>query len=279
MTTFIDIPGFAPTAPPESSLTTGHLLLLAPGRSEGWWEDGSSIPNVAAARAAAIVGAPVPSVTVFNTFASGASGQIERTACNAPHFMVSHVSGTNAGTAGLGAGGGLQMPTVLRDYLNANPGHQYYLGVGFKLTRGYTSATPAVYPLVGLRTNLSATVLSAAVNMAGTSAGTPGSSDPLRLGFTTAQSPADAAERFVGITANGFGGSLTSVIAYAGGWSAGTTNVAPSYVVRRLSLVDLTVAGLTHATVVAADRAVWAASLAAAGYYHGDTNTDPAAVP
>ena len=52
MTRYIDIPGFAPTvyAPPDPSLTDGHLLLLIPGKPiDGYWGSGNDIPNLAAA--------------------------------------------------------------------------------------------------------------------------------------------------------------------------------------------------------------------------------------
>ncbi|MCT2085023.1 hypothetical protein M3D75_02735 [Microbacterium enclense] len=283
MTRYIDIPGFAPTvyAPPDPSLTDGHLLLLVPGKPvDGYWGSGNDIPNLAASRFASLTGTVAPTATVFNTFASPASGQIERTAKNRPHFMVSHVNNTASGGSGLGVGGGIQIPTSIRNWLQSNPTHKFYLSIGFRLTRAYTGSSPTVAPLVSIKSpDLAGTKVTAGVTSAGVIAGTPGSTDPKRLGFTSATLPSDAAEKFAAITSDGFtlSTSVSTVLLYLGAINSGTTNTAPSIAVSRMALVDLTAgSSLSHGGVAAADLDAWSASHAVGGYYNGDTMSDPA---
>lgn len=283
MTRYIDIPGFAPTvaAPVDPSLTDGHLLLLVPGKPvDGYWGSGMDIPNLAASRAAAITGNPAPTATVFNTFANAQSGQIERTAKNRPHFMVSKVNNTSNGTPGLGAGGGIQIPQSIRDYIQANPTHDYYVSMGFRLTRAYTGTSPTVFPLASIKTpDLGGTKITVGITSANALAGTPSSSDPLRLGFTSATLPSDAAEKFAAITSDGYtlSTSLSSVILYLGAINSGTLNKSPSIALTRLAIADLTAGtSLSHGGVAAADMDAWSASLSVGGYYNGDTMSDPA---
>ncbi|QLD10873.1 hypothetical protein [Microbacterium oleivorans] len=283
MTRYIDIPGFTPTvqAPIDPSLTDGHLLLIVPGKPvDGYWGSGLDIPNLAASRLAAITGNPGPTATVFNAFANPQSGQIERTAKNRPHFMVSHLANTSGGTAGLGAGAGIQIPIAVRDWIQAHPTHDFYLSLGFRLTRQYTGTSPTVYPLASLKSpDLGGTRTSVGITAANALAGTPASSSVERLGFTTASLPADAAEKFAAITSDGYAlsGVLSTVALYLGAVNTATTNKAPSIAVTRLAIADLTAGtNLTHGGVAAADLDAWSASLSAGGYYNGDTNSDPA---
>ncbi|MBQ9918001.1 MAG: hypothetical protein IJO71_12490 [Microbacterium sp.] len=283
MTRYIDIPGFAPTvyAPPDPSLTDGHLLLLIPGKPiDGYWGSGNDIPNLAAAKFASLTGTTAPTATVFNSFANTASGQVERTGKNRPHFMVSHLNNTSSGASGLGAGAGIQIPTNLRAWLQANPTHKFYLSIGFRLTRPYTGSSPTVAPLVSIKSpDLAGTKITAGVTSAGALAGTPSSSSSQRLGFTSASLPSDAAEKFVAITSDGFtlSTSVSTVLLYLGAISSGTTNTSPSIAVSRIALVDLTAGtSLSHGGVSAADLDAWSASHSVGGYYNGDTMSDPA---
>lgn len=283
MTRYIDIPGFTPTvqAPIDPSLTDGHLLLLIPGKPvDGYWGSGNDIPNLAASRFASLTGTTAPTATVFNTFANTASGRIERSIKNRPHIMVSHLNNTSNGTAGLGAGGGIQIPTNIRDWVQANPTHKFYLSIGFRLTRPYTGSAPTVFPLASIKSpDLGGTKTNVGVTSAGVLAGSPASSSTDRLGFTSATLPSDTAEKFVAITSNGYSlsATLSTVMLYLGAINSATLNVAPSIAVARMALVDITAGtGLTHGGVAAADLNAWSASMSVGGYYNGDTMSDPA---
>lgn len=268
---------------PDPTLTDGHLLRIVPGRpGEGYWGAGTDIPNLAASRFAALTGTTAATATVFNTFANTNSGRLERTARNRPHFMVSHVNNTSNGGSGLGAGAGIQVLTSIRNWLQANPTHRYYLSIGFRLTRAYSGSSPTVAPLVSIKSpDLTGTKVTAGITSASALAGTPGSTDPKRLGFTSVSLSADAAEKFEAITSDGFtlSASVSTVMLYLGAINTATLNTAPSIALSCMTLVDVTAAaGLTHAALAAADQAEWAGYFDPGGIYRLDTMSDPAVV-
>lgn len=283
ITAFTDYPGFVTSEfiPPDPSLTPGHLLLHIPGKRDGM-RVGNQIPNLAAASAQTIVGTPVLASTFFNTFSSAASGVVEWTPKDRAHIMVSKQNNTSTGATGLGAGAGLQMTTNLKDYLQANPTHKYYVSIGFKLTRDYSATSPTLYPLAGIKSpsSLTGSRIYGGVTATGAMSGVP-TGGSQRLGFTADFLPADQSEKFIAISADGFtlSTAVSTILMYLGAWDSATQNRAPSIVWGRLALVDLTVSGgLSHSVVASADRAAWSASLSVGGYYYGDTNSDPAVV-
>lgn len=277
----VRFPGFRLPAEPDSSLTDGHLILLAPGKpGDGWWpSNSSSIPNLAAANAARLTGATADSATVFNTYPTTKAGMIERTRRNAPHFIPSRLNGVSGGTGGLGQGSGIQMPAAVRDYVQANPTHKYYLSMGFEVSRGYTAPSPTVYPLASLKSpNLAGTRVTVGITSAGVIAGTPGSTAAQRLGFT-AVSHADNAERkFAAVTSDGYAlsATLSTILLFVGGWDSTTAASAPSVVMHRMALVDVTAGtALNHAKVAAKDHAEWSRALTGGGYYYGEARGNP----
>ncbi|WZH36222.1 MAG: hypothetical protein PIR02_15860 [Microbacterium enclense] len=274
-------PGFNPTAnfAPDASLTDGDLLLLDPGRPDGTWE-GTQIPNLAAASAKRITGSDVGFATLFNSFASTASGRVERTAKGRPHIMVSKQSNTSSGATGLGAGAGLQILAALKAYFEANPTHVYTFVFAFKLTRGYTATAPALYPLFGLKTpaSLANSKVYTGITASGTLSGVP-TAAPDRLGLTGTTLPGDSSEKYVAITAKGFtlSTAVSTIMLYLGAWDSATQNRAPSIAISRVRATDLSAGtDLTHGNVVARDQRAWSASLSVGGYYYGDTMSDPA---
>lgn len=237
-----------PAPPPDARLTGGSLLLVDPSHPAAQWSrsatPGTTIPNIAAS-----VGSPVPEVTLFSTATDPTHARIQVLPSGSIHLDTSQTVDV------LNERVGLSIPQTLRDYLYANAGHSYYVGMALDITRvGATGQT------VGFVGGIFQTAVhnsgEAAIGMLGTGvlAANPSSSSPDRLGFTTATA-GRTTWGAVSAAKTALTGPASSYIAAAGPSFAAALHKSPSYVLRSLYIEDLTVSGRTHATVAALDKA------------------------
>lgn len=256
MAAILKIPGTSisgvPVPPVDARLTTGSLLLIDPTHPAnpftGTPAAGVSVPNIAASQAAAVLGAPLPSATLFAAD-DPTHARVTRTTKGRLHFTASITDDAAGDRAGLA------MLQPLRDYLLANSGHTFYLGTALVPTRVKVPTTASTNQVAGIfqSTDFGSGKLSTGWTAAGGPAALPGSTNPDRLGFST---KANGGELFTAITAAALGltSAPTSYIAAAGPWG-GVNNVhnTSSFVLGSLYLEDLTVSRRSHATVAALD--------------------------
>lgn len=278
MAAVLKIPGTTisgvPVPPVDRRLSAGSLLLVDPTHPvnpfTGALSAGALVPNIAAAQAAKLVGAPLESVSLFVP-ANRSAATVTRTKKGRLHFSAS-VTVDEAGDRA-----GLSMLTALREYLLANTSHMFYLGAALVPTRVKVPTGASTNQVAGIfqSTDFGSGRLSAGWTAAGANAALPGSSSADRAGFSTKISGADL---FTAITAANLGlsGQPTGYIAAAGPWG-GVANVhnTSSFVLGSLYLEDLTVSKRTHAAVAALDLEAF--DDAVLTRWAGDTWTAPLA--
>lgn len=280
MPSILKLPGAkitgVPVPPVDQRLTNGSLLLLDPTHPSVTWAGtttaGTSIPNVAAAEALALMGQPVTAATIFDTTTAPGRAEIRKTAKGSLHFTASVTNDVANERVGL------SMEQSLRDYLLANTNHSFYLGVAATITRATAFNAAAIASYAGLFKSTDfagGPALSVATQPAGTGAASPGSTDPRRIGFS-AITTGGALLTTVAASNLGLTAVPTGYIAAAGPWAgAAPLHATPSFVLRSLYIEDLTASGRTHAQVAALDQLAMESGIN--GRWAGDTWTGPLA--
>lgn len=276
MAAILKIPGTSitgvPVPPVDARLSAGSLLLIDPTHPAAPFTAspaaGAAVPNIAASQAAALLGSPLPSVSLFAA-ADNKRARITRTSKGRLHFTSSETLDEAGDRAGIA------MMQSLRDYLLINSSHTYYLGTALVPTRVKVPTSASTNQVAGIfqSTDFGSGRISTGWTAAGTPAALPGSSSADRLGFST---QANGADVFTAITAASLGLTSipTSYIAAAGPWG-GVNNVhnTSSFVLGSLYLEDLTVSKRSHADVAALDLEAF--EYAAASRWAGDTWSAP----
>jgi hypothetical protein len=272
-------------------LSPGSLILVDGGHSAGGFGAGvpadlASLPNVAWEQAAAIIGAGNATTLACGLDRSDGVGIAwERSAKGGLHGIVKQ-----DGSLAASVGGKITMPAAIKTYLRANPNHDYYFGVWDRITRtanvggsGTWSVTGAIMNTSSATGNALAYFITGGVGdgvipLAGAKRGGRRIDPAINaegptyrslgtLEWTGAAPANDAALR-------DHLALWGAVEAYANSLIAGT-NAAPSWVLYRLYVEDLTVSGRTWAEVDTLDHALWAEAFGVGGRFAGDTFTDP----
>lgn len=266
---------------PDPRLSAGSLVLVDPTNPMQPWASGvpasaGKVPNLAWTYLRDLLGSgDADSLAVqFQNALASPHGAMERTAKGGLHGMVKQQAYTATANAYLGL-------LAVRDYLNANPTHSFYISLWGKLTRadnvvgaggtlGYGNRMAGVNRDTAdgftlRRYNTSTYGLLPSANRVGQNTKSDGTAlTPFHLdGALSALTTPLAASPTLAIwnTAPNTGGQV----------------VQASWVLYSLHIVDLTVAGRTYAQQHDLDHAAYTAAVATAGgRYNGDTHTDPA---
>lgn len=294
-----------PVLADDPVLTNGSLALVELADLPGVPAAGSStlLPNIAASRVRPLLPVGVTDAQVRPTLQVSATlapthGKLERTSRGGLHAAFTQTNGVAQ------QGAQLRLPTAIREFMAANPSHKFGLWVWLKTTR----ATLGQHQ----RISFGRAFISGAANDFGANIN---QSTILMLNYGTtsawfAPGP-DSAYYTLTAGSNTVGTTARTYAAVKGGWSAtagqaggasnppataadlvatinmGTVggagngggtllNSAPSTVLYRMYLEDLTVSGRTPEAVNALDQAAFNAAFGAGGRYHGDTHTAPA---
>lgn len=268
-----------PIAYNEPLLSAGSLMLLDPTHPMDPWgagvpTDGAVLPNIAAGSLALLKPASTETqlnAEVNNVFSQ--TGQFERTAKGGLHGIIKQ----NTYITPLESNG--MFLKAMREYIAANPTHNYYHGLYGRITRKDNNTVPnAAGSLTGI------------INTGGTDYFTirPASSNTLaaapsaqRLNHTVVGSNTPGLFRVSGEFANlaGTPGTSDLLVRWTNGHQQSGTVVNASWVLYSYYVEDLTVSGRTYAQVDALRSAAYTADvLTAGGRYYGDTFTDPLTV-
>lgn len=259
-------------------LSNGSLYLFDMAHSLGRLSSvpvgGSVIPNVAATEAAAILGVAANTLNgSFVSQAQAADARFELSGKGGIHGIYSQVNNVAAGR-----GAYVGLPTAIINYLIANKTHQFYLSAWVRRTRAALAA-----PLNGV--GMPWLDLGAGANYLARAGGS-------RAGFKISANskvlPAgglnSVANRYVVMSGSAGSGDTITTPRGAMLWGGiltgdSFTNVAPSDILYRTYMEDLTVSGRNYAEVEAIDKALWDVAFAVGGRYYGDTFTAPSAFP
>lgn len=282
---YMDVPGYAPVAPPSKLLEgvgAGPLLYLEPGSPiapiNAVPANGSTMLDLAERWTTLTLGAAPNPLTVANTSPAGsAKTKVARTARNGLHLMNSQQAQAS--------------PYELFDillgenrlaYLNAHLDHTFYVSSWFRQTRAPREGSSIALPVAALRrTGTYATIdhyaASGVLNSAPwflpqeTAAQARGHSS-LKDGDSFFVASASAAPYVTPFVMNG---PLLRLLT----WNAARLNNLPSIVVYRAFVEDLTVSGRSFEEAAAIDREEFVDQvLTVGGRYYGDTYESPAVV-
>lgn len=269
----------------DEILSSGSLLLLDCSHTYGGF--GSGVPvdnqlieNIAWKEAiATVLSGSQNSMRATADIYAGAGFSMERTGRGGLHFMLSQ-----AGDLAASTGAEILLPSELRSYLQANPTNDIYLSAWTRLTK-VAGLNGSVWPAtVALQRTVSSTsnylaffdandtfpLGSSAKNLGERlSNGTNTLGNSLRsvaVDGWTGTPPASAAELRNGIVLAGARGAYTGLA---------LSDDAPSFILYRLYLEDLTVSGRDFADVDAIDFAAFTREFATGGKFAGDTFTSP----
>ena len=266
-------------------LSNGSLFLFDPSHSLGAFDgvpsNGGTVPNIAWAEAAAILGSGTQSSlmgTVASTNATEASKSlVERTTKLGVHQIISLTAQTVANNWIV------SMPTAIRDYMYTHRSdHSFYVSIWFRVTRpGIVNASmqsPLHYAVNPGTSNY----------LYHAQGGTPvitGSNKRYAPAFADSSVSAGQ-EKFLNMNPSGITGTgptnSTDVRFGLGNfdsWQSSNLNKTSSRVIYRVYIEDLTVSGRSYAAVDALDYAMFQAAFASGGKFYGDTYTDPSTIP
>lgn len=252
----------------------GALLLLDPTHPLSPWAAGvpATVPNLVAGMAAELAGtaaAGMASAAVVSTFGSASEGYFERTGKGGLHGIVSQ-TGDVAGKYGR-----IDLPTGVGDYLHANPTHDYYVSSWGKITRNGSTATSTVYYFLhGLAVTTAAWNLGIQSRSTGNLSAQPSTN---RIGLNATKETdgryiitSAVSDRNAAIT------TKPTVVSRFGPYTGTDLHGAPSHVLYRLYVEDLTASGRTWDQVNALDVAEYTKHVkTAGGRYYADTHAAP----
>lgn len=276
----VDLPvaygGALPFCKSDAILSNGSLVLHDFTHSteplSGVPGNGTVIPNIATKEALALTGDACAGNMIFaNVTAS--NFKMERSSKGGIHGIANISGGTGAVYANI------EMHTNVRNYLVANSTHDYYVSMWGRVTKAATStsAAGAVLVLIGASISEYFAYMDYASNRQ------PGSQG---LGSDVVPAVNTLGNFFRALAQDGYYGASPSagyrkMCAWGASFSgAGFSGLdkAPSHIIYRAYLEDLTVSGRTYAQVMALDKALYDRAFATGGRFAGDTFTDPASV-
>lgn len=266
-----------PTIPiPEPILSSGSLLLLDPMSEQKSWDagvpaSGASLPNLAWAPAAAMIGAGTEGslAAQFSNSLTLPNGRAERSAKGGLHVAIKQTAYTVSQNANIAQ-------AAVRDYIVANAAsHSFFMSLWGRYTHD-DAFTISGYGqrLVGInaaaadwftirRGNSTAFAMLPSTTRVGSRTKATRALEPFIINGAMSSIP-------------GTPSTSQTLAIWQTGPSTGGNVVQPSWVLYRLYIEDLTVSGRTYAEVDALDAAQYNADvLTAGGRYNADTYTDP----
>lgn len=243
--------------------------------------DLATLPNIAWDQAAAAIGSGSQSSLglTFDRF-DGTNFNLERTGKGGIHGFLSGNIAQNIGVS-------LNMPSALRTYLYNNRTNKFYFSAWDKVTK-VAVQTGGVWPMFeGIQKSSSSTSqFLAYFDPSSSDGGQPAPGGAARLGARIAPAKNSVGNTYRSLGVNGWTGGtppasaseINSNLAIWGsmgpyaGFLGGTTG-APSFVLYRMYMEDLTVSGRTWEQVDAIDYSLWQREFAAGGKYFNDTHT------
>lgn len=262
----------------DKILSDGSLYLIdlshSMGKLTSMPANGGAIPNVASKEASRLLSVAESAVNpTFVTQAQAADAKFELTGKGAIHGIYSQVNNTANGR-----GSYVRLPTAIANYLIANKTHQFYLSSWVRRTRAALSTPQNGLGMRWIDLGFGGSFLASA----------SGSGAAFKVNANSKVLPSGGlntvASRYVAMSGNvGSGDGVTDprgAMVWGGILTADSfANVAPSDILYRTYMEDLTVSGRTYAQVEAIDSAMWTAAFAPGGKFYGDTFTDPATFP
>ncbi|MGE2714184.1 hypothetical protein ACQI4L_09015 [Mycolicibacterium litorale] len=302
MTVQIKIPGVQfsdadqlPVIRADSILpAAGALLLIDPTHPVGAWAAGvpahdAAVPNIAWQQAAAVLGSGTQESlegSIYSVGMAGAQGLVERTARGGLHAIISPTVAFTDATVGYN----VAAPQAIADYIRANPLHKYYGSIWHRVTRVADASFTTLFSTVNTDTMFAMTFARATnLAQAGGKDG-EGAIDDTTGGNrfrNMAATPGSGYATDPVVNATNFGPGPRSIFLVGNRHNVNGTSSSGarrgkggSRIFYRYYLEDLTVSGRSYAAVDALDRALFAQLCNTdGGRYHGDTFTDPAAIP
>lgn len=264
--------------------SAGSLLLFDGahqfGSFSGVPNTGELIPNALGNIASQLVESNLVDLRVNLRSTNSAMWIAERTSRGGIHGIITQSGGQSSQLNWhVFAGSGI------RDYIfNLRSTNQFYFSLWSKVTRRGLSS-PAPQAPFFLASNTSNFLFHYQNGEAAAPASSPQSigrfNDPT-TGDHSSSTPIPS-NRFGSLGVDGITGTgqtstndLTLGVGTFGPWNGPNYNVAPSRIIYRAYVEDLTVSGRTFAQVQALDYALYQAAFAPGGKFHGDTYTDPA---
>lgn len=242
----------------------GALIYVNPAHPVSPWNNGvpSSVPNLAAAQAASVIGSSNVGITLTNTIGAG-EGIVERSSKKALHVINSKTKDVT------GHALQLLMTPEMQAWILANKSHFFYIGASLRITRaGGAQASQHI-----ARLGQTSSTFAVAVQEAPTGNSIYGLPSPNNTSATT--------PGLARVSAAGQGSSIASLVQWfftAGPLAAAYLHAAPSVELFSLYIEDLTISGRGFAGAEAAHQEHHTKMHAKGGIYFGDTVTDPATV-
>jgi hypothetical protein len=275
--------------PPDPMLSNGSLMLYdmsvlglaaVPGQLQ-------KLKNQAWAKAQALIPGSIEEELkpIFYSSFDAPSGLAEISNKKGLHIIASQVGGNAA------KGAVISEPDKIRKYLYENPTHKIYQSIWQRFTR-VSTYNDASNCYIGETNSAYHSILK--FNTRAPSAG-----ENLIGFFDSTTNPRTATNVFRAIATNAFTGVPSASApngnqrsgVYWGSFSAGASaipsdvfrslvlNAAPSFILYRRYIEDLTVSGRTFAEVQAQDKALFDAAFTVGGAFYGDTFTAASVLP
>jgi len=272
-----------PVVENDPILSSGSLFLMdfshSLGLVSGVPANGTSIPNIAAAKAASLTGVSESLLQgSFSISATGTDAIIERTPKLGLHVIYSQVNDTS-GHYVVG-----KLPSALCDYIAANKTHSFYVSLWERITRVSTSANNT--PKGGLIAGNTSAVVAA---WRGDNQPFPQVNQYAKVTGAGAIAVQSAGSQKVAMASNVPVGTITSALLQANAtlfsvgmyaaWISQGLHQQKSSIIYRTYIEDLTVSGRTPAQVEAIETALFNGFFGSGGKWAGDTFTDPATFP
>ena len=272
--------------PADALLAKGSLLLIDFGKSDN--QQATVPPNNTVIKNLAwdIAKTMIPtgtettlSTTVRNSLQAGNS-LAEVTPKKGIHVIISKVSDQVA----LQNDFELNHAALIKNYLLDQPTHEFYASYWTKRTRVSDTTVSGDFYLERNTSNAKFAFQSAdeiPLNSGGQAA--------MFLGRRSSPATLNTVSNYYrSIGFKGFLGTidtdrnllyLTTKVGSSSPYSGQEQNKAPSMIIYRIYIEDLTVSGRTYAQVDAIDKSLYDAAFAVGGKFYGDTHTDPATLP
>ncbi|MET3517794.1 hypothetical protein ABIC63_005599 [Pseudacidovorax sp. 1753] len=268
----------------------GSLFLFDPTLAQGAFTalgNGATIPNALSNKAAALLAVPeidthgfVSSVALANKFV------VERTGRGGVHGIITQ-SGTQAASGNLNWQ--ILLPAAIRNHIFANRAtRKFFFSVWWKTTRpGLQGSSQAVAWATGQTGATSNYLFHTESGIPRPSAGAASHLGSRAAPATTETVAPVGSNRIANVGVNGQVGTglatATDVnplafVGTGGPWGGLNFDKAPSRILYRAYVEDLTASGRAYADVDAIDYALWQAAFGSGGKFNGDTYTDPASL-
>lgn len=265
-------------------LSNGSLFLFDPSHSLGVFNgvpsNGGTVPNIAWAEAAAILGSGTQASLAGNVISvnptEASKSLVERTSKLGIHSIVSQVSQTAENSWYV------NLPTAIRDFMYTNrTAHNFYISVWSRITRAAVTNTSgqSLIHFAANTTNFLFHGQRGIPNCAGSNL----RSDPSGVFDSAVTAPVP---RYLSMSPTGQSGTgvistnnITFGLGNFGLWQSLNINKCPSRILYRVYVEDLTVSGRTYAQVDAIDYALYQAAFASGGKFYNDTYTNPTTIP